>query len=122
MGQVQARQKKHAKYEAALGAIRKQFRLNLLNHILLLENSAQSVRNGSADRDDFHRIAACCHKIAGTAPTLGLPDIGARARTIENQLMAIADADQARRVWPIVDPQLEELLDLLEEELDRAED
>ncbi|MGO4915031.1 Hpt domain-containing protein [Pseudogemmobacter sp. W21_MBD1_M6] len=50
------------------------------------------------------------HKIAGTAGTLGFPEFGAQARTIENQI--IRHLDNAAPDLPLIVGNLDQFLDL----------
>jgi HPt (histidine-containing phosphotransfer) domain-containing protein len=60
-------------------------------------------------------IAQIAHKIAGVAGTLGYPEIGDTARSVEQQLKADLATDNALRNWDNIAEEIETLLDAMED-------
>jgi HPt (histidine-containing phosphotransfer) domain-containing protein len=82
--------------------------------ILRIETLAQAVHRGEDAAPALTEIAQICHKIAGVAGTLGYPDIGDTARTIEQQLKANVAAGDPLRDWDSLGQDIDSFLDALE--------
>ena len=85
------------------------------DRILRIEALTQAVHKGQEPAPALTEIAQIAHKIAGVAGTLGYPDIGDSARSIEQKLKSDLAAGAPLRNWDSIAPKIEDLLDALEE-------
>lgn len=98
----------------ALQAAHQVFITLTIDRILRIKVLAQAVRKGDDAPSALTEIAQIAHKIAGVAATLGYPEVGDKARALEQKLKAdIASGDPLRH-WSSTAPQIEALLDDLE--------
>ena len=85
------------------------------DRILRIEALKEAVHKGEEPAPALTEIAQIAHKIAGVASTLGYPEIGNNARSVEQRLKSdLAMADPLRN-WTTIAPDIEALLDALEE-------
>lgn len=85
------------------------------DRILRIEALTQAVHKGQDPGPALTEIAQIAHKIAGVAGTLGYPAIGDGARAIEQKLKTDLAAGDPLRNWDSIAPEIETLLDALEE-------
>ncbi|MCD1625751.1 MAG: Hpt domain-containing protein [Paracoccaceae bacterium] len=85
------------------------------DRILRIEALKEAVHKGEEPVPSLTEIAQISHKIAGVAGTLGYPDIGDRARSVEQRLKSDLGTDEPLRSWSTIAPDIEALLDALEE-------
>lgn len=83
--------------------------------ILRIEALTQAVHKGQDAGPALTEVAQIAHKIAGVAGTLGYPEIGDSARSIEQKLKTDIAAGDPLRNWDRISPEIETLLDALEE-------
>lgn len=86
-----------------------------MDRILRIEALTQAILKGEDPAPALTEIAQISHKIAGVAGTLGYPDIGDSARSIERDLKADLAAGDPMRNWDRLAPAIESLMDALEE-------
>ncbi|MFU8882734.1 MAG: Hpt domain-containing protein [Rhodobacterales bacterium] len=84
------------------------------DRILRIELLTQAIHKGQDVVPALTEIAQIAHKIAGVAGTLGYPEIGDKARSVEQQLKADLATDDAMRNWDSIAEEIEVLLDALE--------
>ena len=85
------------------------------DRILRIEALKEAVHKGEEPAPALTEIAQIAHKIAGVASTLGYPEIGNNARSVEQRLKSdLAMADPLRN-WTTIAPDIEALLNALEE-------
>jgi HPt (histidine-containing phosphotransfer) domain-containing protein len=85
------------------------------DRILRIEALKESVHKGEEPVPALTEIAQISHKIAGVAGTLGYPDIGDSARSVEQRLKSDLATIEPLRNWSTIAPDIEALLDALEE-------
>lgn len=82
--------------------------------ILRIETLVQAVHRGQEPAPALTEIAQISHKIAGVAGTLGYPEIGDTARSIEQRLKADLAAGEPLRHWDSMAQDIDSFLDALE--------
>lgn len=85
------------------------------DRIFRIEVLTQAVHKGDDAAPALTEIAQIAHKIAGVAGTLGYPEIGDSARAVEVKLKADVASGEPLRNWESIAPEIETLLDALEE-------
>ena len=107
--------------EDAVNAVRQRFLDALYERILMLEALAEQVPSIGPSELLLKEIAGCCHKLAGTAPTLGFDVIGTAARNLETGILSQLDNVHPDAIWTSIEEGLEDFLNLLEATLDECE-
>lgn len=85
------------------------------DRILRIEALTVAINKGEDPAPALTEIAQIAHKIAGVAGTLGYPQIGDMARSVEQRLKADLAAGAPLRNWDSLAPEIETLLDAMEE-------
>lgn len=85
------------------------------DRILRIEALTHAVQKGEDTVPSLTEIAQIAHKIAGVAGTLGYPDIGLKARAIEQRLKTNLAAGTPLQNWDSISAEVEGLLDDMEE-------
>jgi HPt (histidine-containing phosphotransfer) domain-containing protein len=85
------------------------------DRILRIELLTQAIHKGQDVGPALTEIAQIAHKIAGVAGTLGYPEIGDTARSVEQKLKADLVSDDALRNWASIAEEIETLLDAMED-------
>ena len=107
--------------EDALKAVRQRFLDALYERILMLDALVEQVPSMGPNEPQLREIAACCHKLAGTAPTLGFDLVGTSARSLETGILSQLEQAHPDKIWEDIEEDLEEFLNLLEATLDECE-
>ncbi|MDP5333838.1 MAG: Hpt domain-containing protein [Paracoccaceae bacterium] len=84
------------------------------DRILQIEALTVAINKGEDPEPAVKEIAQVAHKIAGVAGTLGYPDIGDLARSVEQSLKADILAGMPLQNWSTINPAIEDLLDAME--------
>jgi HPt (histidine-containing phosphotransfer) domain-containing protein len=82
--------------------------------IMRIETLAQAVHRGDDPAAALIEIAQISHKIAGVAGTLGYPEIGDTARSIERRLKADVASGMPLQNWETMADEIDSFLDALE--------
>jgi len=107
-----------ASCDPGLEPVRNKFRAGFEDQILVFEALKTEI-NGQQSKRALAHISARVHNIAGVAETLGFGEIGSIAISLERAITIETKAALApKQVFMRIAPQLEELLDGLEAELD----
>lgn len=108
----------NADFTRALAAVRGRFVDGLFDRVLELEALAQQMRQKQGTSIHLKQIAHILHKLAGVAPTVGFPRIGAEARRIEEIIWKAAEKSEQANIWPKIEQPLETLMNALEDTID----
>ena len=105
--------------EPSLEPARSRFCGQIVGRILAFEAFRAAIVAQSDPRQGWHEIAGLAHMIAGTAETVGFPRAGQLAGALELATrQALAGQTPLAAQWPTIEPQLDDLLDALEQLLD----
>ncbi|MFD1194187.1 Hpt domain-containing protein [Seohaeicola saemankumensis] len=85
------------------------------DRILQIEALTVAIGKGEEPGPAVTEIAQIAHKIAGVAGTLGYPEVGDMARSIEQRLKADIGAGAPLQNWDTIGPAIEDLLDAMED-------
>ena len=85
------------------------------DRILRIEALTQAVRKGQEIVPALTEIAQIAHKIAGVAGTLGYPELGDGARSVEQRLKSDLAKGEPLKNWDSIAAEIETLLDAMEE-------
>jgi DNA-binding response OmpR family regulator len=80
-----------------LSELRKEYRRGLQLKLARIETLARALAPGLPKRAEFEELLRMAHTMAGAAPTFGLQEVGAAARSLEEALIA-EDLGTARRL------------------------
>ncbi|MCI2399291.1 Hpt domain-containing protein [Aliiroseovarius subalbicans] len=104
--------------QQGLANIRNRFLLAVYDHILVFEKYVEDIETSGATQATLDDVAARCHKLAGTAPTLGFGEIGDRAREIEMSIASREASQTADATWKETKTNFNTFLELLETSID----
>ena len=97
-----------------LRKLKSKFVEQMFQKILAIEAASTQLSLNPNDTTILARIQTECHKLAGVSKTLGFDEIGTLAQTIDGAI------EKKEAPWATLRPTVEQLLDAMEAELDRA--
>lgn len=103
-------------FDRRLNLLRQRFLGGLVPRVLLLEQQCNLLRKNESDGEALQAIRSECHKLAGVSASFGFHDIGAMAGQIDIGLSS------GSLTWKELEPQLENLMDIMELHLENAFD
>ncbi|HEX5091548.1 MAG TPA: response regulator [Burkholderiales bacterium] len=77
-----------------LGELRKEYRKGLALKLGRMESLARTLAAGLPRRAEFEELQRMAHGMTGAAPTFGLPEVGAAARSLEQALIELGASPQ----------------------------
>jgi two-component system, OmpR family, response regulator len=80
--------------DITLTELRKEYRNGLRAKLGRIEVLARGLTPGLPKRDDYEELRRMAHSMAGSAPSFGLPEVGAAARALEDALNALGRQPQ----------------------------
>lgn len=104
----------------AMSGLRAKFVDSLVDRILHMEELTLELRTSGDYAATLRGISAAAHRITGVAGTLGFGALGSSARQLEEAISDKLSRHDPREAFVQVRPQLDALLDSLQEIMDTA--